>query len=100
MAILLQGCKPDNFESHKSLKVSFMNIQGLHSNFFDDCESSFNSNSLEILALSEANMNGSIDFGNFSVRGYLPLIRKGSTTYMHIIVVEVKEGLPFGQTYL
>ena len=26
-------CRPDNFESHNSLKLSFMNIQGLHSNF-------------------------------------------------------------------
>ena len=45
-------------------------------------------------------MDGSIDFGDFSVRGYLPLIRKGSTTHMHVIAVEVKERLPFTQTCL
>ena len=26
---------PGNFESHNSLKFSFVNIQGLHSNFVD-----------------------------------------------------------------
>ena len=29
MAILSKGCKPDNFESHTFLKLSFINIQGL-----------------------------------------------------------------------
>ena len=32
---------------------------------------------------------------NFSVRGYLPLIRKDSVTHMHVLAVYVKEGLPF-----
>ena len=35
--ILSKECKPDNFESHNSLKLSFTNIWGLHSNFVD-CE--------------------------------------------------------------
>ena len=35
MAILLKGCKSDNFESHNSLKLSFTNIRGLLSNFID-----------------------------------------------------------------
>ena len=35
-----------------------------------------------------------IDFGNFSVRGYLPLIQKDSSTHMHGLAVFVKEGLP------
>ena len=35
-----------------------------------------------------------IDFGNFSVRGYLPLIQKDSSTHMHGFAVFVKEGLP------
>ena len=34
---------------------------------------------------------------NFSVRGYLPLIRKDSSTYVHGLAVYVKEGLPFAQ---
>ena len=28
-----EACKADNFELHNSLKLSFMNIQGLRSNF-------------------------------------------------------------------
>ena len=31
-AILSKRCKPDNFESHNSLKLSCMDMQGLHSN--------------------------------------------------------------------
>ena len=50
MTILSKACKPDNFESHNSLKLSFTNIQGLCSNFFD-CESFLESNSPHILAL-------------------------------------------------
>ena len=38
MAILSKGCKPDSFESHISLKLSFTNIDGLSSNFVE-CES-------------------------------------------------------------
>ena len=33
---------------------------------------------------------------NFSVRGYLPLIRKDSIIHLHGLAVYVKEGLPFG----
>ena len=33
MAILSNGCKPDNFESRNSLKLSFTNIRGLRSKF-------------------------------------------------------------------
>ena len=51
MAILPKACKPDNSESHNSLKLSFTNIGGLHSNF--DCESFLESNSPGILAVSE-----------------------------------------------
>ena len=73
MAILSKACKPDNFELHNSLKLSFMNIWGLHSNFVD-CKSFLRSNSPDILAL--------IDSDKFSVRGYLPLIQKDSTTHL------------------
>ena len=38
MAILSKGCKPDNFESPNSLKLTFMNIWGLCSIFLE-CES-------------------------------------------------------------
>ena len=40
-------------------------------------------------------MDDSIDSGNFSVRGYLPSIRKDSITHMHGLPLCVKEGLSF-----
>ena len=89
MVILLKACKPDNFESHNSLKLSFTNIRGLRSKFVD-CESFLQSNSPAILALCETNLDDSIDFGNFSVRGYLPLIQMDSSTHMHGLAVYVK----------
>ena len=94
MAILSRACKTDNFESHNSLKLSFTNIGGLCSNFFD-CKSFLESNSPEILALCEINLDDSIDCGNFSVRGCIPLIQKDSSTHVHGLAVYVKEGLPF-----
>ena len=96
MTILSKACKPHNFESHNSLKLSFTNIRGLHSNFVD-CESFLESNSPDILALCETNLDDSIGSGNFSVRGYLPLIRKDSGTHMHGLIVYVKEELPFAR---
>ena len=96
MAILSKARKPDNFESHDSLKLSFTNIRGLRSNFVD-CESFLESNSPDILALCETNLDDSIDSGNVSVRGYLPLIRKDSSTHMHGLAVYVKERLPFAR---
>ena len=50
-----------------------MNIQGPHSNFVE-CESILESNSPDIHALCETNLDDRIDFGNFSVRDYFPLI--------------------------
>ena len=94
MTILSKASKPDNFESHNSLKLSFKNIWDLCLNFVD-CESFLESNSPEILAVSETNLDYSIDSGSFSVCGYLPLIRKDSSTYMHSLAVYVKEVLPF-----
>ena len=94
MAILSKTCKPDNFESHNSLKLSFTNIWGLCSSFVD-CKSLLESNSPDIFALCETNLDISINSGNFSVRGYLPLIRKVSSIHMHGLAVYVKEGLLF-----
>ena len=94
MTILSKACKPDNFESQNSLKLSFLNIRGLRSNFAD-CEYFLESNSRDILALCETNLDDSIDSGSFSVRGYLPIIWKDSGTHMHGLGVYVKEGLPF-----
>ena len=87
MAILSKRHKPDNSESHNSLKISFTNIWGLQLNFIK-CEFILKLNS-DILALCETNLNDPIDSGNFSVRGYLPLIQKDSTTHMHDLAVYV-----------
>ena len=94
MAILSKGCKPDNFESHNSLKLSFTNIKDLCSNFMK-YESFLESSSPDILALCETNLDDSIDSRNFSATGYLPLIRKDSITHIHGLAAYVKKGLPF-----
>ena len=94
MAILSKACKSDNFESHNSVKLSFEIIWGFCLNFVE-CVSFLESNSPDALALCETNLDDSIDSGNFSVRGYLPLIWKHSSTHMHGLAVYVKEGLPF-----
>ena len=65
-------------------------------NFFD-FQSFLESNSPDILALCETNLDDSINSDNFFVRDYLPLIRKDYSTYMHGLAVYVKEGLPFAR---
>ena len=84
MTILSKACKPDNFESHNSLKLSFMNIQGLLSNFLD-CKSFLESNSPDILALCETKLDDSIDSGNFSVGDYPPLKVTSPTKLFFVI---------------
>ena len=86
MVILSKGCKLDNFESYNSLKLCFMNIQGLCQNFVD-YETFLESNTHDIIAQSETSLDESIDTGNFSVRGCLPLIRHDSTTHVHGIAL-------------
>ena len=90
---LSKGYKPDNFRSHNSLKFSFPNAQDLCSNFVDR-KSFLESNSPYILALCERNLDDSIGCGNFSVKGYIPLIQKDSTTHMRGLVVYYEEVLP------
>ena len=94
MTMLSKGCKPDKLESHNSLKLSFTNICGLRSNFLE-CESFLESNSPDILALCETNLDDYVDSSNFSGTGYRPFIRKDSITHMHGLVVNVKKGHPF-----
>ena len=79
-----------------SLKLSFLNIPGHRLNFVD-CKSFLESNSTEILALCETNLDNSIHSGNLPVRGYLPLIWKDFSTHMHGLAVYVKEGLPLAR---
>ena len=93
MTILSKGCKPDNFELHNSLKLSFTNIR---SNLVD-CEPFLESNFPDILALCETYLDDSINSGNFSVRVYVPLVGKDSIIHMHGIAVYVKERLPFAR---
>ena len=71
-----------------------MNVCSLHLNFVE-CQSFLESNSPAVLALCETNLDNSVDSGNFSVMGYLPLIQKNSITYMHGLAVYLKEGLIF-----
>ena len=73
-----------------------MNIQGLHSNYIE-CNSFLESSTPNIFILCETNSDDSIDSGNISVRGYLPLIEKDYITHMHGLVVNVNEGLPFAR---
>ena len=70
MAILSKGCKQGNYESHNCPKLSFINIRGPRSDFVE-CESLLESNSPNILALCETNLDDSIDSDNFSVTDYL-----------------------------
>ena len=93
MAILSEGFKPDNFESHNSLKRSFANIRGvpLKSLFLE-------SNFPDIRALCGTNLDDSIDTDNFAVGGLSSFNPEGySTTHMHSLAVSVKEGLPFAR---
>ena len=94
--MLSKACKPDNFESHNSLKLSFANTRRLCLNFVD-CKSFLELNSPDILAMCETNLDDSNDSGNFSVTGYLLLIRKDSSSHMHGLAIYVKEGLSFAR---
>ena len=98
MAILSKGCKTDNFESYNFLKLTFTNIRGLCSIFFK-CKSFLESNSPDAFALCETNLDDWIDFDNFSLRRYLPFIRKDSITNMHTLAVYVK-AVPFARDHL
>ena len=70
MGKLSKRSKPDNFESHNSRKLSFTNICGLCSNFVE-CKSFLESNSPDILALCETNLDHSIDSSNFFLLQFL-----------------------------
>ena len=92
--IIKRTYKPHKFGSHSSLKISFTYIWGLLSSFVE-CESFVELNIADILALCETNLDESVDSGSFSVRGYLPLIRKVTVAHMHGLAVYVKEELSF-----
>ena len=60
-----------------------------------ECESFIESNSPDIPALCERNLDDSTDSGNFSVRDYLLLIQKDYITHIHGLAVYVSKGPPF-----
>ena len=62
---------------------------------FAERESFLKSNSPDTLC--ETNLEDSIDSGNFSVRGYIPLIQKDFITCMHGFGVYLNEGLTFAR---
>ena len=93
MAILSKVHNPNNFEPQNCLKLSFTSIRVLCSNVLR-CESLLESNSPDILALCETNLEDSIDSSDISMTGYIPLIRKFSITHL---AVYVKEGLLFAR---
>ena len=79
------------------LSLALQIFEALFYTNFVESECFLESNSFNILALWETNLDDQIDSGNFSVRGYLSLIRKDSSTHMHGLAVYVKEGLPFAR---
>ena len=79
MAILSKAHKLENFKTDISLKLGFTHIQGLSVSFVG-CE-----------CLLDTNLDDSSDSGNFSLRGYLPLIQKDSVIHRHGLAVYVKE---------
>ena len=94
IAMLTKGYTPNKFESHNSLKLSFLNIWGLHWNFF--LMWIFSWMKLSWYSCSMWDKLEWLHWLCFSVRGYLPLIQK-IVTYMHGLAVYVKEGIPFAQ---
>ena len=77
------------------ISVLMSDIWGLHSNFVD-CQSFVVWNSPEIVALCGTDLDDWIYSGNFSVRVYLPFIRRDSNTHMHGLAVSMK-GLLFAR---
>ena len=77
MAILSKACKPHNFQLHNSLKLGFT-IFEVFIQILLIVNLSLNQTSPDILALCETNLDDSIESVNFSMRGYLPFIRKDS----------------------
>ena len=85
-----------SWQGLNSLELSFTNIQSSYFNFFR-CKSFHESNFSDIFSLCEKNLEDSIDYSNFYVKGYLPFIWKSSVFHMLSLLVYVKEGLPFAR---
>ena len=85
MVILSNLYKSDNSESQNSLKLIFTSI-GVHWSNLVGCVSFLESNSPDILALCEINVDGYIDSSNFF---------KDSVTHIQSMAVYIKAGLLF-----
>ena len=77
MAILSKGWKPDDFESHDSLKLSFNEYLGPSFKFCWLWIFPWIKLKLSWHSCSKANQGDSIDSGNFSVRGLSSFNPKG-----------------------
>ena len=97
MAILTKGCKPDNFESQNSLRLSLTNNRGLHSNFVN-CES-FLKIKLSWHSCSIWDKPGWLNwFWQFLCEGLFSFNPKRfSTTQMYDLAIYVKKRLPFAR---
>ena len=94
IVIFSEACKPENLEFHNSLKLGFTSISGFCSTLFG-YNSFLEANFPDILALSDTNLDDSIDSCNFSMREYFLLIQKDSVTHMYGLAVYMKERFPF-----
>ena len=81
-----KACKPENFESHNSLKISFTNIRDLRSNFVD-VNLSLNQTRPTFLLYARQTWITQLNLAISHVH----------STHVHGLAVYVKEGLPFAR---
>ena len=92
---------PTIMSKHKAVKnlpftLSFTNIRSLYSNF-SSVEAFLANSSPDLLALSETNLSPNFADSDFSIPGYLPIIRKDSSTHMHGLAVYARDTLPISR---
>ena len=93
---------PNIMSKHKAVNknlpfsLSFTNIRSLNSNF-SSVEAFLYHSSPDFLALSETNLSATMADSDFSIPGYLPIIRKDSSTHMHGLAVYARDTLPISR---
>ena len=92
---------PTIMSKHKAVKnlpftLSFTNIRSLYSNF-SSVEAFLANSSPDLLALSDTNLSPNFADSDFSIPGYLPIIRKDSSTHMHGLAVYARDTLPISR---
>ena len=92
---------PTIMSKHKAVKnlpftLSFTNIRSLYSNF-SSVEAFLANSSPDLLALSETNLSSNFADSDFPIPGYLPIIRKDSSTHMHGLAVYARDTLPISR---